>query len=54
MEKLIYWIKRILHKKWKECRNFCGACEYYSDCKNDEENELNREIRQKGDVYYEP
>ena len=47
MEKLIYWIKRILHKKRKQCRSFCGVCEYYSNCKNDEENETNINDKQK-------
>ena len=47
MEKIIYWIKRILHKKWKQCRSFCGVCQYYSNCKNDEENETSIDIKPK-------
>ena len=53
MEKLIYWIKRILHKKWKECRSFCGVCKYYSDCSGEEDNKIKMDIKKKG-VYYEP
>ena len=35
MEKWIYWLRRIIKKKWKECKSFCITCEYYQECKSD-------------------
>lgn len=35
MERFVYWIRRIIKHKWKECRSFCGTCGYYRDCKSD-------------------
>lgn len=35
MERFVYWIRRIMKHKWKECRSFCGTCGYYRDCKSD-------------------
>lgn len=35
MEKWIYWLRRIVKKKWKDCKSFCVTCEYYQECKSD-------------------
>ena len=51
MKNLIYWIKRILHKKWKECRSFCGVCKYYSDCRGEEDNKMKMDIKKRDDYY---
>ena len=42
MERMLYWLKKIV-KRNKQCRCFCGSCEYYDMCKADREEEENEQ-----------
>lgn len=35
MERLVYWVKRILENK-KFCKSCCIICDYYEMCRSDE------------------
>jgi len=35
MERLIYWIKRIVNGNNKYCNCWCGSCPYYKRCRRD-------------------
>ena len=37
MERFMYWVRRIMKRKWKDCKSFCVLCEYFKECKGDME-----------------